>query len=204
MKAIDLADRSPADYNRLRLHIEKLVSGLSAPDGLTRKQGLSDILERATIKPGILSIILRRHALNLAQDANTQQLGHELSVPFHTKRRGVEYKIIIGGIKSQPAILDQNLIHAIRRSHEWLRLLAEEQDWSIDRLAKHVTMDASDVTRFLPLAFLSPYIVDAIVNGKQPVDLNLERLKKIGPIPFDWEAQKRLLGFQTPSNSTPL
>jgi hypothetical protein len=49
-------------------------------------------------------------------------------------------------------------------------------------------MAASDVMRSLPFTFLAPDIVDIIVNGKQPIDLNLERLKKIGPVPFDWEA----------------
>jgi site-specific DNA recombinase len=76
-----------------------------------------------------------------------------------------------------------------------MRLLTEEPDWSIDKLAQYSSIDASDVTRYLPLAFLAPDITDAILRGRQPVDLNVERLKKIGPIPFDWTDQKRLLGF---------
>jgi hypothetical protein len=97
---------------------------------------LGDILERVILQPGNLSIILKRQALNSTPVFNTPQLEYELNVPFHTSRRGVEAQIIIGGRKSQPTKLDQNLIHAIRRSHEWLRLLTEEQDWSIDKLAK--------------------------------------------------------------------
>ena len=56
-------------------------------------------------------------------------------------------------------------------------------------------IDASDVTRFLPLAFLAPDIVEAILDGRQPVDLNVERLKKVSPIPADWNTQRWQLGF---------
>jgi site-specific DNA recombinase len=81
-------------------------------------------------------------------------------------------------------------------------LLAEEPGCSIDRLAKHSSIDASDVTRFLPLAFLAPDIVEAILTGKQPVDLNVERLRKLGSIPKEWTAQRQLLGFETLSEAS--
>ena len=79
-------------------------------------------------------------------------------------------------------------------------MLTEEEGWSIDKLAEHSSMDASNVTRYLPLAFLAPDIVEAICNGTQPIDLNVERLKKMGPIPADWAHQKRLLGFENAAN----
>ena len=108
--------------------------------------------------------------------------------------------MIIGGGQPARVFLDQVLIEAVRRSFEWWRLLTEEEGWSIDKLAKHSSMDASNVTRYLPLAFLAPDIVEAIYIGTQPVDLNVERLKEIGPIPAEWAQQRRLLGFESPSN----
>ncbi|MCH9051016.1 MAG: hypothetical protein IIA72_08030 [Proteobacteria bacterium] len=74
-------------------------------------------------------------------------------------------------------------------------MLTQGSGWSIQKLAKHASIDASDVTRFLPLAFLAPEIVEAILDGRQPIDLNVERLKKVSPIPADWNAQRRQLGF---------
>jgi len=56
-------------------------------------------------------------------------------------------------------------------------------------------MDASDVTRFLPLAFLSPRIVEAILEGRQPVDFTLERFKKAGRLPMVWQHQEIEFGF---------
>ena len=56
-------------------------------------------------------------------------------------------------------------------------------------------MDAADVTRLLPLAFLAPNIVETILDGRQPIDLNVEKIKKLSPIPADWNDQKLILGI---------
>ncbi len=53
-----------------------------------------------------------------------------------------------------------------------------------------------DVSRCLPLAFLAPDIVEAILQGRQPVELTVLRLKRIG-LPLSWADQRRLLGFES-------
>ncbi|MCG8512209.1 MAG: hypothetical protein MI741_23575, partial [Rhodospirillales bacterium] len=84
---------------------------------------------------------------------------------------------------------DPNLAETIRRSHEWWQQLSEGQAGSINGLAEQTSLDASDITRFLPLVFLAPDIVEAIFEGRQPVELNVKRLRKLSPIPTDWNAQ---------------
>jgi hypothetical protein len=44
------------------------------------------------------------------------------------------------------------------------------------------------------LAFLSPRIQAAIVEGSQPVDLTLERIVRT-PLPLAWAAQEKVFGF---------
>ncbi len=44
------------------------------------------------------------------------------------------------------------------------------------------------------LAFLSPAIQRAILEGRQPADLKLERIIR-KPVPLDWDRQLRLYGF---------
>jgi hypothetical protein len=44
------------------------------------------------------------------------------------------------------------------------------------------------------LAFLSPRIQAAILNGSQPPDLSLERIVRTGA-PLDWSEQERVFGF---------
>ena len=45
------------------------------------------------------------------------------------------------------------------------------------------------------LAFLSPAIQSAILEGRQPTNLTLERIIR-KPLPLDWDAQARLFGFK--------
>ncbi len=63
-----------------------------------------------------------------------------------------------------------------------------------DLVARH-GVDQGDVSRCLPLAFLAPDIVEAILQGRQPVELTVLRLKRIG-LPLSWVEQRRLLGFK--------
>jgi hypothetical protein len=47
----------------------------------------------------------------------------------------------------------------------------------------------------MPLAFLAPDIVAAILAGTQPVDLTTEALTKRIDLPVGWAEQRALLGF---------
>jgi len=52
-----------------------------------------------------------------------------------------------------------------------------------------------DVSRFLPLAFLAPDIVEAILAGRKPVELTSKKLKRLRNLPKSWEEQRQLLDF---------
>ena len=43
------------------------------------------------------------------------------------------------------------------------------------------------VSRILRLTLLAPYIVEAILDGRQPADLQLDNL--LAGFPLEWEAQ---------------
>ena len=62
--------------------------------------------------------------------------------------------------------------------------------------------DAGVSSRFLrdrlQLAFMSPVIMTAILNGTQPVDLSTNTLVR-SDIPLDWSEQERMFGFDRPS-----
>ncbi len=45
------------------------------------------------------------------------------------------------------------------------------------------------------LAFLAPDIVEAILEGRQPPEVNLELLTGTGGIPQSWDEQRRLYGL---------
>lgn len=49
--------------------------------------------------------------------------------------------------------------------------------------------------RKVPLALLAPDITEAILDGRQPLDLSLERLLSLMPLPLSWVEQRSVLGF---------
>ena len=88
-----------------------------------------------------------------------------------------------------------NLIGLVARSADWFEKLKLGKMSSLEEIAKQEGMSASDVSRYLPLAFLAPDIVTAIVEGHQPIELTVQRLKLMSPLPMNWIEQRQLLGF---------
>jgi site-specific DNA recombinase len=48
------------------------------------------------------------------------------------------------------------------------------------------------IRRLVNLAFLSPQLVEAIVQGRQPLELTATRLTELD-LPLEWAEQRRLL-----------
>jgi hypothetical protein len=62
-------------------------------------------------------------------------------------------------------------------------------------LARCEGADPGDVSRILPLAFLAPDIVEAVLDGRQPIELTAARLKRMRDLPLEWAQQRQRLGF---------
>ncbi len=84
------------------------------------------------------------------------------------------------------------LIKALTRAHRWKERLFTGAAPSTSAIAKEEGVAERYVSRILRLAFLAPDIVEAILDGYQPTDLELERLMK--GIPVSWNEQRRALG----------
>ena len=67
--------------------------------------------------------------------------------------------------------------------------------YTVRDIAREVGVDEGDVSRFLPLAFLAPDIVEAMRAGRQPVELTPEKLKRLRILSKSWQEQRQLLGF---------
>lgn len=66
---------------------------------------------------------------------------------------------------------------------------------SISDLARIEDVQRTYPSRIIPLAFLAPDITEAILDGRQPLDLSLDRLLETMPLPLAWDAQRKVLGF---------
>ena len=58
-------------------------------------------------------------------------------------------------------------------------------------LAKQTGFDERYISRILPLAFLAPDVIEAILDGKQDPNLSLE--KCVNELPSEWALQQAAL-----------
>jgi hypothetical protein len=82
-------------------------------------------------------------------------------------------------------------VMAIARAHRWKALLESGQFRSIEALAAAGKRDSSYIGRILRLTLLAPDIVQAMIDGREPSGLSLERLTK--PVPLEWTEQWEVL-----------
>src|SRR5215467_13812640 len=88
---------------------------------------------------------------------------------------------------------DAKLIAVLADAQRWISDLTDGRAASVRGLARQINRDAGDVSRSLPLAFLESAIIEAIVEGRQPIDLTPRTLKRIGMLPCSWLEQRRRL-----------
>ncbi len=50
-------------------------------------------------------------------------------------------------------------------------------------------------SRLIRLAFLSPEITEAILDGRQPLGLTAAKLMQVSRLPLEWRAQRQALDF---------
>jgi hypothetical protein len=83
----------------------------------------------------------------------------------------------------------------LAKAQRWFTSLSSGRSDSVLSIAQEHRLASADVTRVVYLAFLAPDIVQTIVRGEQPIELNVKRLLAMAPLPMDWAEQRRVLGL---------
>ncbi|MGN6464802.1 MAG: recombinase family protein, partial [Rhizobiaceae bacterium] len=120
---------------------------------------------------------------------------HLIDLPLSIRRRGVERRLVIGGQVASPRRPDRPLIETLARAHAYLDAITDGNGLTRKGVAGRFGVHPEDVSRLLPLAFLSPRIVEAILLGEQPADLSVRHLARGIELPIGWTDQAKLLGF---------
>ncbi len=118
----------------------------------------------------------------------------ELTAAVAFKHRGIETRLVLPGLAQQDrsSRCDPALIKAIARGRAWFEELATGRARSLQELAKRDGICRRYIRRLVGLAFLSPELVGAILQGRQPVELTATRLTELD-LPLDWTEQHKLL-----------
>jgi hypothetical protein len=97
------------------------------------------------------------------------------------------------GISQREATIDSTMIKVIARGFRWQRLLNEGLYATIEDLAAAEKINPSYISRVMRLSYLSPKIIEAILEGSSPAELSMKHLMK--PFPMDWQKQTVHFGF---------
>src|SRR6202158_3969433 len=164
-----------------------------------RAKIVRDLIEKVIVEQQTVTIRIRRSALSGGAvvppaSENPSDSPIELTAPVAFRRRGVEMRLVLPrvALQNEHSRCDPPLIKAIARGRAWFEELAAGRARSLRELAERDGITRRYVRRLVDLAFLSPELVEAILQGRQPVHLTATRLTELD-LPLDWTEQRSLL-----------
>ena len=194
-------DMRVSEHQSLFASAAKLAKQFDKSPASIKKQLLASFVSRIELQPDKLIIgldVTKLHSVLMDKETppghsaiKTIELKHKL------RKRGVEAKLVLTTPEVREPDPDHHLITLISKAYLWAGKLTDSSATSIGELAKQQNEDPAEISRFLPLAFLAPDIIESILEGTQPVDLTIQRLREIASLPIDWNEQRELLGFAT-------
>src|SRR5256885_16586580 len=187
--------------DQLRKLLSRAAHMAAALGGSPRERAklVRELVEKIIVDEKTLTIKLRRDLLageggpSCASDEPSDS-AVELTAAAAFTRHGAETKLVLPGFPQQnrSSKLDPVLIKAIARGRAWFEELAIGRARSLQELAKRDGISRRYIRRLVGLAFLSPELVEAILQGRQPVELTATRLTELD-LPLDWTEQHKLL-----------
>jgi site-specific DNA recombinase len=189
-------------FNQIVQNSNAFICRLENNPTSSRLTQLIPLFGRIEVAPGKLSIgirmtrLARLLGLSKLDPENLQNSNelHQLTIPFTLKRRGVEAHLIVTTSPCTDQRIDPTLVRVVSKARTWFAELSSNPNSSVKAIAEREKLPASEVSRHLPLAFLSPRIVSAILQGQQPVELTTKILLRKN-IPLEWDQQAKALGF---------
>ena len=174
-----------------RHRIERLRADSGTPSAL------AELAERVELSRDGIRVSLKLPLLPTddRNGASASHLALTRFVPMQMKRRGVEMRMVLEG-DSSPSRIDLPLLRAVARARRWSDDLISGHIGSVDELARREGIDRRSVRRLMPLGFLSPRVVEAIVEGRQPPDLTVIALSRRIDLPLLWSAQEQALSLR--------
>lgn len=117
---------------------------------------------------------------------------HKIDLPI--KRPFREAKVRVDAEPDAAHRRDPALLELLRDAAEVRALVTGSAGTSLNHIASRESRCRKQLARLLRVSWLSPRIVEAIVEGHQPARLTRKWLLQVD-LPIDWLEQEQLLGF---------
>jgi site-specific DNA recombinase len=170
---------------------------------------LACFLQRVIIQENCIDVMIRRKDLrqllenggrvlvaNLLGGQKPPDVNDLISLSIEAKRKrfGGEVHLVV-----PPNSIDSvrhpkpSLIKAIARAHGWYEKVVQGNALDMRSLARQAGLTERYVGKVFGCALLAPDIIESILEGRQPHDLNFEKLCK--HVPLSWAEQREQFGF---------
>jgi DNA invertase Pin-like site-specific DNA recombinase len=177
---------TPSDYTAIINRCSAVAQDLRQ-----RKESLAELVALVRLLPDKVEIdvVTERLASALGTTVTGCAAILSLTANVRLKRSGGIIRIVRSDGRSVRASRPQApLINLVAKAHSWWKQLAQGQ-CNVTELARMEGVTGSYLTRVVRLAFLSPAVVDAIVQGRQRADLTGTALTVGGDLPMLWSHQ---------------
>jgi site-specific DNA recombinase len=171
-------------------------------NSLTDRESIERHVERVIVTPQALEVFLNPASEASAQvddpTLDCQAAGNPLStttLPW-TAPSFAAVKGILHEPSEKPAMKPESrdaLLAAIAKARGWVEGIRLGRFASFAEIAKREAVGERHIRLLAPLAFLSPRIIAAIVDGSAPADLTVTGLAKA--LPYSWTEQERRIGL---------
>jgi len=187
----------------LRSHLSASSAGEQLPDN--DRDLLERHLERVTLTPNHLELRLRQiiEPAQAHDPANTSAGCPTASVTTMAVPWTSPVPAAVKGIIHVPphntpikASRREALLIAIAKARQWIDDLAHGRAASFAVIARREGKVERHIRLLAPLAFVSPRIVSALLDGTAPADLTLTKLARA--LPYCWAEQERRVGTSAP------
>ena len=209
LDAIDDESHSSSGQRQLIERARQVAEELGAQAPNEIRTTLMALLCRVEIKPEEIEInIFRRRLVALLagqpvdptmQDQKMDRNSDDvvtLKTPARIKRVGREMRMLVGNSDDQTAA-DPSLLRIIARAHDIQARLIQNTKLTVHDIAREERVSAAYIYNLLRLPWLAPDITTAIVNGRQPQQLNaMTLMRQASRLPADWAEQRTQLGFR--------
>ena len=209
LDAVDNESHSGSGQSQLIERGRQIAEELGAQAPNEVKTTLMTLLCRVKIKPDRIEIDLSRNRLaallagrSIELTVQDQRLDRDagdvvtLVAPARLKRVGRELRMLVENSDGHTAA-DPSMLRIIARAHDVHARLIQNTKLTVHDIAREERVTAAYIYTLLRLPWLAPDITAAIVNGRQPQQLNaMTLMRQASRLPTDWAEQPTLLGFR--------
>jgi len=149
---------------------------------------LAETVERVIVHRSEIEIDWRRSESETSEGATPRSQW----IPFEahlSRKKGIAHSPSEDSLDPRAR---KSLLEAIAKAQRWIDEITAGKIESLDEIAARENIVERYVRRLSALAFLSPRIIQAIIDGTAPADLTVTRLTQA--LPQSWATQEKMFG----------